>query len=128
MNENLISKKLQYEELAKKVTTKYRSEMKIIKGVLEVLESNSAIEKSDSLETIIFKKYLELENVQKVAKYINELGYRIKTGSWIGERKYTSNDITKILVDRDCMVERKLKYIVQFLQDKNYEHMRKIWG
>jgi hypothetical protein len=33
MNENLISKKLQYEELAKKVTTKYRSEMKIIKGV-----------------------------------------------------------------------------------------------
>ena len=102
--------------------------MKIIKGVLEVLESNSAIEKSDSLETIIFKKYLELENVQKVAKYINELGYRIKTGSWIGERKYTSNDITKILVDRDCMVERKLKYIVQFLQDKNYEHMRKIWG
>lgn len=127
MNENLKDKKAQYEESAKKVTSKYRSDMKVIKGVIEAIENNSSIEEGDTLETIVFKKYLELENVQKVAKYVNELGYRIKTGSYIGERKYIGNDITDIITEKDCLVENKLKNIVRFLQDKNYECMRKMW-
>lgn len=127
MNKSLEDKKSKYEELAKKTTSKYRSDMKAIKGVIEVIETNSSIEEGDTFETIVFKKYLELENVKKVADYVNQLGYRIKTDSYIGERKYIGNDITEIITNRDCLVEKKLKSIVQFLQDKNYEAMSKIW-
>lgn len=127
MNDNLINKKQKYEKLAKDVTRKYREEMKIIKGVIEAIEKNSEIQKGDSLKTIIFKKYLELENVKKVADYINSLGYRIETGSYIGERKYKGDDITEIITEKDCLVEKKLKNIVKFLQDKNYGAMYKMW-
>lgn len=127
MNDNLENKKAMYEELAKKATKKYKNEMKVIKDVIKAIENNSCIEKDDSLETIVFKKYLELENVQRVAKAINDLGYRIKTESWVGERKYTSNDITAILTDEKCPVEKKLRDTVQYLQYKNYAVMSKIW-
>lgn len=128
MSENLENKKAKYEELAKKTTAKYRKDMKAIKGIIEVIENNSSIKEEDTLETIIFKKYLELESVKKVADYINQLGYRIKTQSYIGEKKYISNDISEIIANRNCLVEKKLKNIVQFLQDKNYQAMPEmIW-
>lgn len=127
MNDNLINKKAKYEELAQKTTTQYRKDMKAIKGIIEVIENNGEIKEDDTFETIVFKKYLELENVKKVADYVNQLGYRIKTNSYIGERKYIGNDISEIIINKDCLVEKKLKTIVQSLQYKNYEAMSKIW-
>lgn len=118
MNDNLINKKVKYEELAKKTTTKYRKDMKDIKEIIEVIENNGEIKEDDTFETIIFKKYLELENVKKVADYINSLGYRVETKSYIGERKYTSIDISKI-IGHDPPVEKKLKNVVQELHCKN---------
>lgn len=118
MNENLENKKAMYEELAKKITNKYRKNMKDIKGIIEVIENNSQIEDNDTFETIIFKKYLEIENVKKVANHINSLGYRIKTQSYIGERKYTSNDISEIIIS-DVEVEKKLKDTVKKLHSQN---------
>lgn len=127
MNDNLMNKKVKYEEFARKVTSKYRKDIKVIKGIIELIENNGEIKENDTLETIVFKKYLQLENVKKVADHINSLGYRIKTNSYIGERKYIGNDITEIIINKGCLVEKKLKTIVQFLQDKNYEAMSKIW-
>lgn len=118
MNESIKNKKTKYEELAKKITSKYRAEMKRIKGIIKVIEDNSSICESDTLETIIFKKYLEMENVQKVAEYINELGYRIKTQSYIGQRKYIGNDISEIILS-DVKVEAKLKETVKELYSRN---------
>jgi hypothetical protein len=125
-NENLQNKKIKYEELKEKITKKYNDEMKRMKKIIEAIEENSVINEDDPLETIIFKKYLEVENVQKVAKYINDLGYRIKTESYIGERKYIGGDITDILMS-DVNVEKKLKQVVKELQEKNYSDMLKIW-
>lgn len=127
MNKNLVDKKEKYKKLQKRVTQKYNDEMKRLKKILKVIDENSEIEKNDNLETIIFKKYLELENVTSVARYINDLGYRIKTDSYIGERKYKGTDITEILI-KDVGVNKELKEVVQYLQNKNYSEMVKHWG
>lgn len=127
MNKNLKDKKEKYEKLQKKLTQKYNDEMIRIKKIIKVIDESSEIEKNDNFETIVFKKYLETENVSNVAKYINDLGYRIKTDSYIGERKYKSTDITEILM-KDVDVNKELKEIVKYLQNKNYINMLKIWG
>lgn len=72
----------------------------------------NTVDVNDTVETIIYKKYIELENVSKVTDYINGLGYRIETsGSKQGktERKYTSNDISSIITNKNVNVEKKLK-------------------
>ena len=75
----------------------------------------------------VFKKYLELESVRAVANYINELGYRVKTNSYVGERKYIGTDITKIILS-DIEIDKELKEVVKLIQELNYEHMSKKWG
>lgn len=127
MDSNLENKIKKYKNKIKKETKKYNENMKKYKEIIKVIEENTEIKDTDSLETIVFKKYLELENVQSVAKYINDLGYRIKTNSYVGERKYKGTDITNILA-KDVDVEKKLKKVVQNLQDKNYSEMLKHWS
>lgn len=127
MNSNFEKKINKYKELQKKETEKYNEKMTGYKEIIEAIQNNSEIKDTDSFETIIFKKYLELENVQSVAKYINDLGYRIKTDSYVGERKYIGKDITDILC-KNVDVEAKLKKVVQNLQDKNYREMLKHWS
>ncbi|NEZ49313.1 hypothetical protein FDB54_06720 [Clostridium botulinum] len=114
INENLKNKMVKYEELKNKITTKYKESIQNIDKIMKVIENNQCVNDRDSFETIVFKKYLELESVKKVADYINELGYRIKTHSYIGERKYTSNDISAIIAS-DVKVETKLKDTVKDL-------------
>ncbi len=92
-----------------------------------ILENKSQIKEDDNFETIVFKKYLELESVRAVANYINELGYRVKTDSYIGERKYIGTDITKIILS-DIDIDQELKEVVKLIQELNYEHMSKKWG
>lgn len=120
------NKKVQYENLKNKITIKYNSEIIRIDKIIRAIEENKEIKEEDSFETIVFKKYLEVENVTKVAKYINDLGYRIKTDSYVGERKYIGKDITKILIS-DVNVEKNLKEVVQDLQYNNFEECSKIW-
>ncbi len=127
MNRNIENKINKYKKIQEKETQKYKEKMKNFKEIIEALEKYSEIKDTDSFETIVFKKYLELENVQSVAKYINDLGYRIKTDSYIGERRYKGTDITEILI-KDADVEEKLKKVVQNLQDRNYSEMLKHWS
>lgn len=126
INDNLQNKKYKYEALVRKLTTKYTNQIAEIEKVIDTIENNACINENDSLETIVYKKYLELENVYKVSNYINDLGHRIKTQSHIGERKYTPNDITEIITS-DADVETNLKEVVQDLQDRNYNAVSKIW-
>lgn len=74
---------------------------------------NNQINDNDPVETIIFKKYIEIENVSKVAAYINSLGFRVKSDGSdehkLSERKYTSNDISDMITDKNAPVEKELK-------------------
>lgn len=74
---------------------------------LEVFLQKNRIKPNDSLDTIVFKKYLELENVTKVAEYINELGYRKEK-----QKKYMSNDISAILNNKKADVDVELKKFI----------------
>ena len=127
MSEAIKSKIKGYRKLEEKIIKKHNEKIQKIEKIINILENKSQIQEDDNFETIVFKKYLELENVRAVANYINESGYRVKTDSYIGERKYIGKDITKIILS-DIAIDKELKEVVKLIQELNYEHMSKKWG
>lgn len=127
MSEIIKNKIKGYRKLEEKIIKKHNEKIQKIEKIINILENKSAIKEDDNFETIVFKKYLELESVRAVANYINELGYRVKTNSYVGERKYIGTDITKIILS-DIEIDKELKEIVKLIQELNYEHMSKKWG
>lgn len=127
MNEILRNKINGYRKLEEKIIKKHNEKIQKIEKIINILENKSQIKEDDNFETIVFKKYLELESVRAVANYINELGYRVKTNSYVGERKYIGTDITKIILS-DIEIDKELKEVVKIIQELNYEHMSKKWG
>lgn len=127
MNEILKNKINGYRKLEEKIIKKHNEKIQKIEKIINIIENKSQIKEDDNFETIVFKKYLELESVRSVANYINELGYRVKTDSYIGERKYIGTDITKIILS-DIDIDKELKEVVKLIQELNYEHMSKKWG
>lgn len=127
MSEAIKSKIKEYRKLEEKIIKKHNEKIQKIEKIINILENKSQIKEDDNFETIVFKKYLELESVRAVANYINELGYRVKTNSYVGERKYIGTDITKIILS-DIEIDKELKEVVKLIQELNYEHMSKKWG
>lgn len=127
MNEVIAHKINKYKRIEDKLTKKYNEKVCKIKKIINILENKSQIKEYDSFETIVFKKYLELESVRAVANYINELGYRVKTDSYIGERKYIGTDITKIILS-DLEIDKDIKEVTRLIQELNYEYTSKKWG
>lgn len=75
---------------------------------------NIPINEDATVEEKIFKKYIELESVSKVAGYINSLGYRVNSNN--GTRKYIANDISSVITNKDIEIKNKeLKEIVMKL-------------
>ncbi|KZL88701.1 hypothetical protein [Clostridium magnum] len=111
MNEALINKKAKYRTMAIRFTNK-------INNFVRVLDK-CEVKARDSLETIIFKKYLELGDVVKVADYINNQGHRIMTNSYKGERKYISNDIADIINNPNSSVDNELVNAIKEMKDIN---------
>lgn len=97
-----------------------KKQIKEIGKTIRFIQKNGVME-GDSLETIIFKKYLELENTKKVTDYINELGYRKDTSNKQGipKRKYITTDISNVLKDKNVEVDKKIKAYVVKLFNKN---------
>ncbi|MCC0638319.1 MULTISPECIES: hypothetical protein [unclassified Clostridioides] len=106
-------------KLKKKVKSNYHSKIDKLDLYLKVLEE-SIIDESDHVELVTFKLYLQLENVVKVTRTVNDLGFRIKTSTYSKERRYTTNDITSIITDSFANVDEDLKMLVQERQRKNY--------
>ena len=127
MTKAIKSKINGYRKLEEKLIKKHNEKIQKVEKIINILESKSQIKEDDNFETIVFKKYLELESVRAVANYINELGYRVKTDSYIGERKYIGKDITKIILS-DIDIDKELKEVVKLVQELNYEHTLKKWG
>lgn len=100
MSRELLEKKAKYRTIAAKFSQR-------INKLVNVLDK-CIIDQDDSLETIVFKKYLELGDLVKVATYINNQGYRIKTGSYKGKRKFISNDIADIMDNPASSVDVEL--------------------
>lgn len=126
MQENIRVRKEVLLNAKEKITKEFERKTKTLDKYIEVLEK-SIIHKEDSVENIAFKLYLQLDNVSNVAKTINELGFRLNTSSHIGKRKYTSNDITAIITNKDATVEEDLKEVVQEIQKMNYGKVAKRW-
>lgn len=64
------------------------------KLLLEEISANA------TLDTIIYKKYLELESAKEVAIWLNNAGYRKESSSRGNKVKYDSNDITARIKDK----------------------------
>ena len=109
MSRELLEKKAKYRTIAAKFSQK-------IDRFVNVLD-RCTIEPDDSLETIMFKKYLELGDVTKVATYINNQGYRIKTSSYKGVKKYISNDIADIISNINDSVDNELVKAIKEMKD-----------
>lgn len=109
MSETLINKKAKYRTIIGRFTNK-------LNQFINVLDK-CTVYPDDSLHTVIFKKYLDLSDVVKVTTYINDQGYRIKTNSYKGERKYTSNDIADIIKKPDDSVSIELINAIKEMKD-----------
>ncbi len=126
MQENIRRRKDILLNAKEKITKEFECKVKTLDRYIDVLEK-SIICEEDSIENIAFKLYLQLDNVSKVAKIINGLGFRLDTNSYVGKRKYTSNDITAIITNKDATVEEDLKEVVQEIQKMNYGKVSKRW-
>ena len=83
-------KVIKLDELNEKI-----EELEVVRNkIAEVLQMQCT-----SLEDVILKKYIELQNGAKVTEFLNNEGYRIKSNGKLGERKYSSNDVTDIIIN-----------------------------
>ncbi|RII32839.1 hypothetical protein D2A34_21825 [Clostridium chromiireducens] len=126
MSEELLEKKAKYRTIAAKFSYK-------IDRFVNVLDK-CTIAPNDSLETIVFKKYLEFGDLVKVTSYINNQGYRIKTSSYKGERKFITNDIADIIDKQHCGVDyelvnaiKEMKSIDRMLVKMNAKNLLKVY-
>lgn len=124
MNVNLCNKKEKYLLVLSALNDK-------IKHFIDIL-NKCDIEDDDSIEIVILKKYIELNDTAKVAEYLNECGYRITTSSNIGRRKYSHNDVSKVVNNRDAGADAYLhgavsdmREIEKILKKINYKSMIK---
>lgn len=126
--ETVKSNREKYIDIREKYICKHKRKMEEIEKILDTIDKYSEIKKDDSFENIVFKKYLQLENVKNVAKYLNDEGYRIKTYSYKGERKYIGTDVTRIILNKYAKVDDQLKDVVRLIQKRNYESTLKKWS
>lgn len=79
-----------------------------------------------TLDTIVYKKYLEIESVKEVADWLNSKGYRKKNPNTGNDIKYISNDVTERLKDKNAQVPTELKECVKklFAKHKAYANKR----
>lgn len=73
----------------KKVT----EQMTLVRDVLLELQNR----KPETLNEDICIRYLKEQSIVKITEDFNNKGMRIKTDSYIGERKYNTNDISEVI-------------------------------
>ena len=119
MSEKIIKRIEKLTKSKEKILIEADKKVSKINKYIEIL-NKSEIKENDSFETIVYKLYMQLDNIKLVADEINALGYRIKTFSYKGNRKYQTNDITEIITNKDANVDEDLKEVVQEIQKINY--------
>jgi len=110
------------------LTEEYTKKLNNLNKYIRVMENDTTIEESDNLEVRVFKLYMILNSVVRVAEKINEMGYRVKTNTYVGERKYKSNDITDIIINSDVEIPIELKESVREINAMNAEKAYGRWN
>lgn len=91
-------------------------EMEVVRDVIK----DVLIFPLSTSEEKVKSKYIELQGAAKVAEYMNNEGYRIKSTGKLGERKYNSNDVTDIINAPVCDTdEGKLNQLAKVLYHFN---------
>ncbi|MDW4528098.1 hypothetical protein R3398_17160 [Rossellomorea marisflavi] len=101
-------------EKAKARISELEDYKKNLQEFVELAENYTA----DTLERLVFLSYAETCNVTKVAKIVNEAGYRFE-----GRRKYSPNDITSIIANTES-VDKLYEYVKE-IQKKNSQKASK---
>lgn len=100
----------------------------VINNLQNIKVSKLEMNEKDSLEDIVIKKYIEIQNKKEVAKYLNDRGFRIKTKSRNGERQYTSKDVNEILCNDKILVDTQIKNIAyKICEVQTYEAESKVF-
>lgn len=100
----------------------------VINNLQNIKVSKLEVNEKDSLEDIVIKKYIEIQNKKEVAKYLNDRGFRIKTKSRNGERQYTSKDVNEILCNDKILVDTQIKNIAyKICEVQTYEAESKVF-
>lgn len=119
MDLNIEKRLNEFMEIKNKIIEANNRRLETINKYIEVLKKCD-LKEADNLETKIFKLYILLNSTQKVANYLNALGYRIETDTFIGVRKFISTDITDtIKYNSDCVLDDDLRETVIKLQQNN---------
>lgn len=98
-------------EETQEVVDFYNKSIEDIKNILEYMDGDIQINEDDTIDTIILKKYMEYGNMKDVQKYINDSGYKVKTDSYIGSRKYTLDDISQTVYPYARLESQELKKV-----------------
>lgn len=106
---NIDNRISNYAKVSKAISNKVESFIELVEIIKDIKEGN--------FETIVFKKYIELSEVKEVTKYINDNGYRVKTGTHVGERKYIHNDISDILNNKKLCIDSRLYDAVELMRE-----------
>lgn len=92
----------------------------------ESMERHMEILEGDSIEIIIFKLYLTLESLEKISRWLDSKGYRLK--SQMGNRKYRVQDISKIIKEAEG-IDPELLFIVRRIYELNKKGIKeKEWS
>lgn len=100
-----------------------KQKRKALKRFNDIVKSTT----EDSFNKLMFKKYLQLKGSIKLANYLNCNGYRVKTESHIGERKYTTVDIYNFMLNEenqmgiDSRIIEVVTYLIKYVGRANWE-------
>ena len=107
-----------------KIIAQYKTEIDYLERVKKI--KLAKLDKRSNIDYIVYKKYIELCNVNEVAKWLRENGYK-----YLGYLSFQANHVTEVIEKRNPDVDEELKYICKsiFHDNRNWEKlpMYKIW-
>lgn len=123
-----IFKKRRFEMAAElhKEEVKFFKKNRYRSNIIRLCEKYKGIDEKDNFNIVVFKIYLAVGKLKETADLVNKLGYRIKTSTKKGERKYQANEIREILFS-DVDVDPLLKDLVRKIFKENKKKVRWKW-
>lgn len=94
-----------------------------LKFTKRILEQH--ITPDDNIDTIIYKKYIELENITNVMKYINEKKYYKEVNGRL--LKYNITDISNAIKNKEADVENNIKELAKQIFKEHKKGAKRRW-
>ncbi|OPY24878.1 MAG: hypothetical protein A4E23_00210 [Methanomethylovorans sp. PtaU1.Bin073] len=101
--------------------TKLENELNHLKQMKEIAHTDSA-----NVQEHALKLYIQLQNVQQVARALNDEGYKVDNGK--DGRKYTSNDVSNILNSESIDADETVKTYALEIYNDNFKKVTRRFG